>query len=190
MCTPSSKCTITWKSISMIHHTHFTSKRAHLPCFKAGTEQPVHSFLGGKGLGIQQRTSVWVSSLKSIFQDPTDITHFNLKLVYANSTTNMEKQPHRGVHSTSSQCSRCGAPLECGPPIQQGWDKLPFSTNWLDAWYELCIQPADARWEAHIPGGGGCTRRAGWGPAEPSSVGSHMSKTHSKELFHFIGLRG
>ena len=26
----------------------------------AGAKQPVHSFLGGKGLGIQQRTSVWV----------------------------------------------------------------------------------------------------------------------------------
>ncbi len=26
----------------------------------AGTKQPVHWFLGGKGLGIQQGTSVWL----------------------------------------------------------------------------------------------------------------------------------
>ena len=26
----------------------------------AGAKQSIHSFLGGKGLGIQQRTSVWV----------------------------------------------------------------------------------------------------------------------------------
>ncbi len=26
----------------------------------AGAKQPVHSFLGGKGLGIQQGMSVWV----------------------------------------------------------------------------------------------------------------------------------
>ena len=31
----------------------------------AGAKQPVHSFLGGKGLGIQQGTSVWVGSPKS-----------------------------------------------------------------------------------------------------------------------------
>ena len=29
---------------------------------RAGTNQPVHWFLGGKGLGIQQGTSVWVGS--------------------------------------------------------------------------------------------------------------------------------
>ena len=32
---------------------------------KLGTNQPVHWFLGGKGLGIQQGTSVWVGSPKS-----------------------------------------------------------------------------------------------------------------------------
>ena len=31
----------------------------------AGAKQPVHSFLGGKGLGIQQGTSVWVGLPKS-----------------------------------------------------------------------------------------------------------------------------
>ena len=31
----------------------------------AGAKQPVHWFLGGKGLGIQQGTSVWVGSPKS-----------------------------------------------------------------------------------------------------------------------------
>ena len=31
----------------------------------AGANQPVHWFLGGKGLGIQQGTSVWVGSPKS-----------------------------------------------------------------------------------------------------------------------------
>ena len=31
----------------------------------AGTNQPVHWFFGGKGLGIQQRTSVWVGLSKS-----------------------------------------------------------------------------------------------------------------------------
>ena len=30
----------------------------------AGAKQPVHWFLGGKGLGIQQGTSVWVGSPK------------------------------------------------------------------------------------------------------------------------------
>ena len=30
-----------------------------------GTKQVVHWFLGGKGLGIQQRTSVWVGSPKT-----------------------------------------------------------------------------------------------------------------------------
>ena len=28
----------------------------------AGAKQPIHSFLGGKGLGIQQGMSVWVRS--------------------------------------------------------------------------------------------------------------------------------
>ena len=32
---------------------------------KARANQPVHWFLGGKGVGIQQDTSVWVSSPKS-----------------------------------------------------------------------------------------------------------------------------
>ena len=32
---------------------------------RARAKQPVHSFLGGKGLGIQQGTSVWVGSAKS-----------------------------------------------------------------------------------------------------------------------------
>ena len=36
--------------------------------FKAGAKQPVHWFLGGKSLGIQQGTSVWVGSPKSRFQ--------------------------------------------------------------------------------------------------------------------------
>ena len=31
----------------------------------AEANQPVHWFLGGKGLGIQQETSVWVASPKS-----------------------------------------------------------------------------------------------------------------------------
>ena len=31
----------------------------------AGVKQPVHWFLGGKGLGIQQVTSVWVGPPKS-----------------------------------------------------------------------------------------------------------------------------
>ena len=30
-----------------------------------GAKQPVHWFLGGKGLGIQQGTSVWVGLPKS-----------------------------------------------------------------------------------------------------------------------------
>ena len=32
---------------------------------KDGANQPVHWFLGGKGLSIQQGTSVWVGSSKS-----------------------------------------------------------------------------------------------------------------------------
>ena len=35
--------------------------------FEAGANQHVHSFLGGKGLGIQQGTSVWIRSPKSPF---------------------------------------------------------------------------------------------------------------------------
>ena len=31
---------------------------------EVGAKQTVHSFLGGKGLGIQQSTSVWVGSPK------------------------------------------------------------------------------------------------------------------------------
>ena len=34
----------------------------------AGAKQPVHWFLGGKGLGIQQGTSVWVGLPKSLHQ--------------------------------------------------------------------------------------------------------------------------
>ena len=33
---------------------------------RVGAKQLVHTFLGGKGLGIQQRTSVWIGSPKSI----------------------------------------------------------------------------------------------------------------------------
>ena len=33
--------------------------------FKVGAKQPVHLFLGGKGLGIQQETSIWVGLTKS-----------------------------------------------------------------------------------------------------------------------------
>ena len=32
----------------------------------AGAKQPVHSFLGGKGLGIQQGTNVWDGLSKSV----------------------------------------------------------------------------------------------------------------------------
>ena len=40
------------------HHVHYRDRRA-------GVNQPIHWFLGGKGLGIQQGTSVWVGSPKS-----------------------------------------------------------------------------------------------------------------------------
>jgi hypothetical protein len=33
---------------------------------RAGANQPIHWFLGGKGLDIQQGTSIWVGSPKSI----------------------------------------------------------------------------------------------------------------------------
>ena len=35
------------------------------PFMKVGANQPVHWFLEGKGLGIQQGTNVWVGSPKS-----------------------------------------------------------------------------------------------------------------------------
>jgi hypothetical protein len=35
--------------------------------FMVGANQPVHWFFGGKGLGIQQGTSVWIGSPKSTF---------------------------------------------------------------------------------------------------------------------------
>jgi hypothetical protein len=37
----------------------------HKPFIRVGMNQPVHWFLGGKGLGIQQEMSVWVGSPKS-----------------------------------------------------------------------------------------------------------------------------
>ena len=42
-------------------------ERTYLTCKDpwAGAKQPVHWFLGGKGLGLQQGTSVWVDSSKS-----------------------------------------------------------------------------------------------------------------------------
>ena len=36
----------------------------HLP--RVGVNQPVRWFLGGKGLGIEQGTSAWVSSFNSL----------------------------------------------------------------------------------------------------------------------------
>ena len=36
-----------------------------VPMHWSGANQPIHWFLGGKGLGIQQRTDVWVGSPKS-----------------------------------------------------------------------------------------------------------------------------
>ena len=41
------------------------------PCMygiRAGVKQPVHSFLGGKGLDIQQGASAWVGSPESIIR--------------------------------------------------------------------------------------------------------------------------
>jgi hypothetical protein len=35
------------------------------PALRAGEKQPIHWFLGGKGLGIQQGTNLWVGLLKS-----------------------------------------------------------------------------------------------------------------------------
>ena len=40
---------------------------------KAGANQPIHSFLGGKGLDIQQGTSVWVGSAKLGMQGPNQL---------------------------------------------------------------------------------------------------------------------
>jgi hypothetical protein len=40
-----------------------------------GANQHVDWFLGGKGLGIQQGTSVWVSSLKSKHGLPIEVMH-------------------------------------------------------------------------------------------------------------------
>ena len=47
---------------------HTYREQLNVGCkFGAGAEQPVHWLLGGKGLGIQQGTSVWVRSPKSKF---------------------------------------------------------------------------------------------------------------------------
>ena len=43
----------------------------------AGANQPVHWFLGGKGLGIQQGMSVWVGSPKSWSCVPTQDLYFH-----------------------------------------------------------------------------------------------------------------
>ena len=54
-----------FKVTSLAHHssviTHYFNNPP--PCRDWG--KPTHTFLGGKGLGIQQGTSVWVGSPKS-----------------------------------------------------------------------------------------------------------------------------
>ena len=44
---------------------------SHTP-HTAGAKQPIHWFLGGKGLGIQQGTSAWVGLPKSSTQHPAN----------------------------------------------------------------------------------------------------------------------
>ena len=42
-------------------HEHMVTVRfQYISKLKAGAKQPVHLFLGGKGLGIQQGKSVWL----------------------------------------------------------------------------------------------------------------------------------
>jgi hypothetical protein len=62
--TSSSHCTVSL--LSKFQRTTFlkTRKLPIMPSMTAGANQPVHWFLGGKGLGIQQGTSVWVGSPK------------------------------------------------------------------------------------------------------------------------------
>ena len=50
----------------------------HAP-LQAGAKQPVHWFLGVKGLGIQQVTSVWVDSPKSSTPYANVSAHFQLQ---------------------------------------------------------------------------------------------------------------
>ena len=52
-------------------HEHMVTVRfQYISKLKAGAKQPVHLFLGGKGLGIQQGKSVWVGLPKSSTQWP------------------------------------------------------------------------------------------------------------------------
>ena len=57
-----------------------------LGTLSAGAKQPVHSFLGSKGLGIQQGMSVWVGSSKSdtFYEFLYKYRHPNLLLVHPN----------------------------------------------------------------------------------------------------------
>ena len=64
-------------------------------------------------------------------------------------TTKLEEiaWPHRGVEPAPSQLGRCPPhPPESGPPIQQGCDKLPSNTGWLDVGWKRNIQPSSAGW--------------------------------------------
>ena len=50
--------------IELSHFNSFDYNWSRMYGFEAGAKQPVHWFLGGNGLGIQQGTSVWFGSLK------------------------------------------------------------------------------------------------------------------------------
>ena len=58
----------------------------------AGANQPVHWFLGGKGLGIQQGTSVWVGSPKSVDRPPR-VRILTLGPLYFNLSGALSKLP-------------------------------------------------------------------------------------------------
>ena len=50
---------------SDIRASFFSSFLLYRILWGVGVKRPVHLFLGGKGLGIQQGTSVWVGSPRS-----------------------------------------------------------------------------------------------------------------------------
>ena len=70
----------------------------------------------------------------------------------------------------SSQHGGVPPPPEKGPPIQQGWDKLPSSTRWLDVELPPCIQLSGAGRAALFPGG----------PAPAGLVGGRLSSSNHR----------
>ena len=85
-----------------------------------GRTNPIYWFFGGKGLGIQQGTSSWVGSPKSLFVSLFSFSHVTSSLASCNAINSL----------VSHSCRLRILTMRCVLPIPRDIDRLYIEVSW------------------------------------------------------------